>query len=110
MKVVYSSQYLFMVHHLKHILESNGIECWVKNEHLSGAAGELPPTECWPELCVEEHLASRAEALIAKNQQENSNNNKQWKCPCCAELIEPQFEWCWNCGCDMEDAKNDQNC
>ncbi|MGI9301803.1 MAG: DUF2007 domain-containing protein, partial [Gammaproteobacteria bacterium] len=52
MKKVYSSHSLPMVGHLKSVLEAHNVRCLVKNEHLCGGAGELPPTECWPELWV----------------------------------------------------------
>ena len=105
MKVIYSSPHLFMVQHLKNILEAHGIECHIKNEHLSGAAGELPPTECWPQLCVGEREAVHAESIIANVQQDKASLNKPWTCPACGERIEPQFEWCWNCGGEFRDAE-----
>jgi len=98
MKNVYSAPHLFMVHHCKNILSSHGIESIVKNEYLAGGAGELPPTECWPVLCVDERDAERAEAIIQQALTEQPRDKSSWRCPQCGELIEPQFEWCWNCG------------
>lgn len=98
MKTVYSAPYLFMVHHYKNILAAQGIDAFIKNEYLSGGAGELPPTECWPMLCVADNDAGRAQAIIHKAMSEDNRDKARWTCPRCGEVIEPQFEWCWNCG------------
>lgn len=45
---------------LRSVLESNGIECMLRNEFLFGALGELPATE-WPELWLV-HDADEAQA------------------------------------------------
>lgn len=91
-----------MVQQYKHILESRGIECVIQNEHLSGAAGELPLTECWPVLRVRDEDAARAEALVREAMRDDGKVKASWICPQCHESIEGQFEWCWNCGNDSE--------
>lgn len=105
MKTVYSAPYLFMVHHYKNILSSQGIEAMIKNEYLAGGAGELPPTECWPMLCVEERDADRAEAIVLQVMSDEKRDKPPWLCPRCGESIEAQFEWCWNCGYADDDPK-----
>ena len=47
---VSSSPVLANIAILKAALESHGIACEIRGEHLGGAAGELPPGETWPEL------------------------------------------------------------
>jgi hypothetical protein len=37
---------------LKSLLEKADIPCMIRNEYLSMALGELPPTECSPELWI----------------------------------------------------------
>ena len=98
MKPVYSAPHLFMVHHYKHLLSLQGIESIIKNEFLSGGAGELPPTECWPVLCVAEEYLEKAQTIITQALKDEQRNTTPWVCPQCGEHIEPQFEWCWNCG------------
>ena len=98
MLLVYSSPNLLMVAHLRNLLEIEGIDCLVKNEYLSGAAGELPPTEAWPELWViEAHHHDLAREIVAKALQHSSNGEK-WSCPQCGEMSEEQFTECWKCG------------
>jgi Putative prokaryotic signal transducing protein len=98
MQLFFSSLNLHEVHHLKNLLEAEGIRCHIKNELLSRLAGEIPFTECAPELwlldardlerakCV---LADLSRDLVAK---------PAWQCPECGETLEGQFSACWHCG------------
>jgi hypothetical protein len=50
---------------MKGILESEGIEAIIKNEHLSGLAGQVPFMESWPEVWImDDTEAEHAEAII----------------------------------------------
>jgi hypothetical protein len=101
MKVVYSAQHLFQIHQFKHLLDTAGITSVIRNEYLMGAAGELPPTECWPKLYVDEAVFDRAELLVKHELDRLSKQDEavkaSWTCPVCGESVESQFEWCWNC-------------
>ncbi len=99
MKRVYSSPVSLMVGHLRNILEAEGIRCFVKNEFLAGGAGELPPTECWPELWVERAIDyQRAERLVRESLAAEVRDERAWTCPRCGEILEAQFSACWKCG------------
>ncbi|MGA7800799.1 MAG: DUF2007 domain-containing protein [Gammaproteobacteria bacterium] len=99
MKKVYTSENIMMVGHLKNVLEGHGIDCLIKNQYLSGGAGELPPTEIWPELWVTDDLDSdRARSIIDDQLRPAEGAQSPWTCPDCGEIIEPQFGVCWNCG------------
>jgi hypothetical protein len=62
-----------------------------------GAAGELPPLDCWPELCVEPRWEGPARRAIT-DAQRGAHDAADWACPRCGERIEGQFTGCWNCG------------
>ena len=100
MRKVYASQLAPMVGHLRNVLESHGITCMVKNEYLAGAAGELPPTECWPELWVmEDAKYDEAVAIVSAASLENLvEPGGRWICDRCGEELEGQFTDCWRCG------------
>ena len=99
MKTVYSSPHLFLVNHYRNIVESYGIPCEVKNSFLSGAAGELPPTEVWPALSVtDERDYNRAKQIVDEELHRLSNTNQHWTCAHCGEILEEQFTDCWKCG------------
>lgn len=105
MKRVYSAQNTLMVDHLKHVLDAEGIDCVVRNRSLSGAAGELPPAECWIELwVVDDAQLPGALRLVEKAlRKEDRVSGDTWECPHCGERLEPQFEACWKC-CTLRGA------
>lgn len=98
MKLLYSSPNVLMVNHIRNLLEVEDIEVRMKNEYLSGGAGELPPTEAWPELWVKERDFSAAQNLLDEFFYSSTDNQPNWLCPACGERIEGQFSTCWRCG------------
>ena len=104
MKRVFSSHDPMLAGYLRTVLEEHGIGCLVKNEYLLGGAGELPPTECWPELwVVEDGDEARARAIIDDTRQVGGAG-EAWRCPVCSEWIEPEFGACWRCAGDPPEA------
>jgi len=99
LKRIYSSHNLAVVHHLRNLLETEGIPAVVKNEFLSSAMGDLPPAECMPELWVlRETDANRAERFLKEAL--SVKPGPAWICPSCKEPCEGQFTQCWRCGAD----------
>ena len=99
MKCVYSSHDGLLVDYLHGLLEANGIPCMRRNQFLSGAAGELPPNECWPEVWVaDDSDLLRAQTVIHRALEDTEKSANDWVCPDCKERIEAQFVTCWNCG------------
>jgi hypothetical protein len=102
MKTVYSAANISLVGVFQSILEGHGIRSWIKNEYLSAGMGELPPIECWPQLCVADN-----DYLDAKRIVEEALSEKElpaWKCGSCGEEIEGQFTECWKCGKSRDSA------
>ena len=103
MKPLLASLNALEIHHLKNVLEAEGIRCWIRNELLSRLAGEIPFTECAMELhLVREADRPRAEALLAV-WRHPPPPGPSWDCPACGEKIEGQFGACWNCGAARPD-------
>lgn len=104
MQKVYSSQDPALTQYLKQLLEAAGIDCVIRNTYLSGAAGELPVNETWPELWVlDDRAFARAEALITGATVQDGPPPAAWICPRCGERVEGQFGQCWNCGAEAPD-------
>jgi hypothetical protein len=87
------------VHHLKNVLEAEGISCYLRNELLTRLAGEIPFTECALEL----HLADeadrwRAERVLEAWRRAAPGPAEAWTCGGCGERLEGQFTDCWRCG------------
>lgn len=104
MKRVYCSDDLVMAGHLKSLLDADGIECFLKNQYLTGGRGDLPLNECWPELWVtqDENYDQAMTIIAAVISNPNKLQASDWRCSC-GELIEGQFGSCWNCGKDKPD-------
>lgn len=107
MKAVYSSPMLFWVAYYKDILQTYGIESFIKNEYLSGGAGELPPNECWPRLYVNESDFDRAEQIIQREMNATPSREPPWTCRKCGEENEAHFAVCWKCGTYAQEENTD---
>ncbi len=98
MKKVTTTADRVMINHYKNILESEGIACRIRNDHLGSIVGEMPFTEAWPELWVVNDLDyDRAKQLVEGTALDESPQ-AEWRCKKCGETNEGQFAACWNCG------------
>lgn len=98
MKKLFSHHNPMVAGQLESLLEAQGIPCALKNHYLSGAAGELPPTDCWPEVwVVEDTDYARAMKLLQGFNSEPKPGRPAWTCPHCGEWLEGQFDACWSC-------------
>jgi len=101
MKKLNSSESLVTINHWKNILESEGIACEIRNEHLGSIIGEMPFVEVWPQLWIVNDLDfNRAEELLSADALAESPS-ESWKCRQCGEINEGQFGACWNCGTSL---------
>ena len=99
MKKIYGSHDPILVAQLRQMLEANHIACITRNDFLMGAAGELPPTECWPELWVlEDAQQGRAQELVTAYLDAGDASPGSWTCARCGEQVEAPFSQCWRCG------------
>ena len=97
MKKLTSSESLVMINHWKNILESEGIPCELRNQHLGSVLGEIPFVEVWPQLWIVNDLDyDRARQLISDDATAESPT-EPWTCRYCGEENEGQFAACWNC-------------
>lgn len=102
MKRLYTTNDPLLAGHLQAVLEQHHIPCLVKNAFLQGAAGELPPHECWPELWVEDDADFPRARRLLDDLLSHDPASALWICPACGERIEAQFAQCWNCGSGPE--------
>ena len=95
---VFRHSNVLLVSHVRNLLESAGIPCELGNMTLGGGAGELPPSECEPEVRVGAEDRARAEALIGEAFDDSREPAQVWCCPRCGECLEGVFDTCWHCG------------
>jgi Putative prokaryotic signal transducing protein len=98
MKRIYTGDTLAEVGHLRNLLEQSGIQCFIKNEQLSGALGEVPFLECLPELWVLDDADQQAAERHVRDFRNVEVEGGPWRCDRCHEENEAQFAACWNCG------------
>ena len=96
MKRVFRAASLIQVAHARNVLLTAGIPSELRNQYLSGALGDLPLLETWPQLYVED--ADEAAALRALARAATAPAGISWICDDCGEVLEPQFTSCWRCG------------
>jgi hypothetical protein len=81
------------------MLRGQGIDANMQRYYLNGAAGDLPPDQCLPEIWVQDDgQLDRAKQLLLEIQRTPQRN---WICTACGERVEGGFEQCWNCQAEM---------
>ena len=82
----------------RELLQREGVNCLLRNEELFAGLGEIPFTECYPELwVVDDELFTRASSLL-KQFMASESASTPWTCSQCGEQLEGQFNSCWKCG------------
>jgi hypothetical protein len=76
-------------------LREAGIAASVERQFLSGAAGQLPPDQCLPEIWIAHDQQEAAARTLLEQLQ--SLPQRRWECAC-GEVVEGGFESCWSCG------------
>ncbi len=100
MEKVYSDESLMITHHVKNLLENQGINCILKNEAMQSVVGEVPPIVAWPEVwIVKQENKTEAELIVNDfiQSQKEQSNQPQWQCDKCNETNDGNFAICWNC-------------
>jgi hypothetical protein len=96
---LFSSIDLIAVSQLKDLLIREGIPAVVRNDILGGLSPEIPFTESFPELWIENDSdLQRAQAIKADWLKPQEISGASWTCPSCGESLDAQFTSCWNCG------------
>jgi hypothetical protein len=96
MKKIFSSQDSAEVGLLKSMLQSEGIDCYIRNEYVDQA---IPSAPFQPELWIaNDEDFSKAQDLYKVWRAPYSVPGETWTCSRCGEQLEAQFESCWKCG------------
>lgn len=84
---------------LKSMLDDESIACMIRNESLSVAKGDIPASECVPELwIVDDKDYDKAQLILEEWKRSDAEPRSSWMCPQCNEPSEGQFSSCWKCG------------
>jgi hypothetical protein len=97
LRKVHTAESIIEIAHLRNVLEQAGIACYVRNERLGGALGDIPFIECWPELWVLRNGDVLAARGLIDTVRMASPPTPDWVCRECGERVEGQFDACWQC-------------
>ncbi len=97
MKRVYSTDNIAKAWNIRNVLEQHDIAAVVKNQQLYSVAGEIPVTECLPEVWVKPLYFARAEQIILEIENSSQLEDSEWHCRDCGESNAANFALCWNC-------------
>ena len=84
-------------------LKAGGMQAHVTGSYLSGAIGELPPTEVIGVWLAEERHSDRARAIIDDYEASQKLPAADWHCRQCDEIVGREFGACWNCAAIRQD-------
>ncbi|MBF7071999.1 DUF2007 domain-containing protein [Glaciecola sp. MH2013] len=92
----------FQVYQVKSLLDAAGVPCFIKNEFIQGAMGEVSPLDCEPELWLNDaewqiKATQVLESFKAEQQALSQGDKNDWACRSCGEINEYQFALCWQC-------------
>lgn len=97
MKKVTSSDSIVTISHYRNLLQSEGIEAVIRNEHLGSILGEMPFQDVWPELWVVNDLDLDRARQLLDNAIIDESPAENWRCRKCGADNEGQFAACWQC-------------
>ncbi len=101
---VYIARDAMDAHHLRAMLEDQGISAKVIGESLRAAWAQIPATaSTLPAVWVDKEDAERALPVVDQFTKTNiegqpASGTTPWDCPKCGEHLEGQFIACWSCG------------
>ncbi|MCM8537169.1 MAG: DUF2007 domain-containing protein [Lentisphaeraceae bacterium] len=95
MKLIETSPDVYRIQAIRAVFDKEEISYHLNNEFLAQLSGEIPLPDCYAEIYVDDVDYDRAVAVYEKFRAEPSGET--WKCVSCEELIEDQFDICWNC-------------
>lgn len=99
MKFLYASRNPGDIQRVRSMLEDVGVRCVVRNETTAALAGEIPISECMPEVWVaDDAQLEEAKQILAGIERESAAIGPTWTCSRCGEVLESQFDSCWRCG------------
>ncbi len=94
---VYESFNISQVGQAQSLLNSEGIETFIRNEFACSVMGEVPFVEVCPQLFIlDAAQEERARELLQPF--EHQPQGPDWHCDQCGSEVDAPFGQCWNCG------------
>ncbi len=98
MPLIYSAANLVEAQLIVDELKAGGMQARVTGTYLSGAIGELPPSDVIGVWLDEVQHSDRARAIINEFEAVRQRPERDWRCQHCQEWVGREFGACWQCG------------
>ncbi|MGQ7844094.1 putative signal transducing protein [Granulosicoccus sp. 3-233] len=98
MPLIYSAANLVEAQLVVDELLAGGIRTRITGSYLSGAIGELPPSEVIGVWLDEPRHDERARMIIEAFEASRQQPERDWRCSTCGESAGREFGACWKCG------------
>lgn len=109
MRKIYENIDYARVGHYQSILESAGVPTLVKNLGVSGAIGDVPVTEAYPELwVVDDGDYELGMEILGPLHRGEIQPGVDWICPMCGEQVPGSLGECWNCQAARPESEHGQ--
>jgi hypothetical protein len=79
------------------LLNSEGIETFIRNEFASSVMGEVPFVEVCPQLFILD-ASEEARAIDLLAPFKHQSDRTDWHCGQCGSDVDGPFGQCWSCG------------
>lgn len=109
MKRVYFAENAMVAHHVKSLLDAEGIACEVTGESGGTSVGiGTTHLSTKPSVWVgNPDDYARALEIVRKYEASAPQDLPAWTCAQCKETVEGSFDICWNCGADRPETSAD---
>lgn len=98
---IYQAANLPQAHLVAGLLRHSGIASRVLKENAQGGLGDIPFSEAYPEVWIENTADyARAAAIIEAFEGPSADSGSR-VCPVCGEENPGNFELCWKCGMQL---------
>lgn len=100
---VYAAADLGQAHFLRDMLANAGIDARVVGDSISAGLGFPPVGESAPCVWVRRADEAKARELLEEFEKVHARPHPEtdprpaWRCPSCGEMVEADFDVCWNC-------------
>lgn len=98
MPLIYSAANVIEAQLIVDELRAGGMQAHVTGSYLSGAIGELPPSDIVGVWLNEAQHLERARIIIDAFEACRKKPERDWRCNRCAEVVGREFGACWRCG------------
>lgn len=101
MHKIYSANNLQDAYLIQGLLAEAGIESRIFNEYAQGGLGEIPFTQAYPEIWLENKSDVANAQNIIKQYEQTPAETSNLLCQNCHESNPDTFEICWHCGAQL---------